>query len=110
MAETWRICEDRGLAERLPELCLSAYAAVIDARGAVVRKNYEDFIREERLREVLGRARSRILPYDGGYVEYEVFIKTAAFAYLKWRNALVKMFGEPIHQVLKKLHINRGGL
>ncbi|MGC9051925.1 hypothetical protein [Pyrobaculum sp.] len=89
MAETWRRCVERRLVEKIPELCLAAYAAVIDARGSVVRANFEDFIDAD-FREKLGRARRRLFPHFHGVVEYEEFIKTAALRYLLLKNALQK--------------------
>lgn len=103
MAEVWDICVKRGLVEELPDLCLAAYGAVLRARGGVVRRNFEDFLGRA---EALGRARSRLLPYEEDYVEYETFIKTLAARYILLKNALLKAVGHSnasLPEVLKRI-------
>ncbi|MEM1925128.1 MAG: hypothetical protein QXH44_08670 [Pyrobaculum sp.] len=117
MASVWCWCEE-GLRregsrspllkiQALAVLCLSSFAAVLEARGGVVRAEFEGYL--WRLRDLdkgaLGRARALIMPQREGAVPYSVFLTYAAFAYKKARDALRAAFGRdrPVADLLKEL-------
>ncbi|MCU7786336.1 hypothetical protein ODS41_00110 [Pyrobaculum sp. 3827-6] len=104
MASAWCWCVRRMKAEGahsvvyktpiLTALCLSSFAAVLDARGGVVRAAFEEYLGGlAGDRRALGAARARILPHREGAVPYTVFLTYAAYTYKKTRDALKAALG-----------------
>ncbi|MGC8584319.1 MAG: hypothetical protein ACP5MH_11440 [Thermoproteus sp.] len=115
MASAWCWCARRMRAEGarsvvyktpiLAALCLSSFAAVLDARGGMVRAAFEEYLGGlAGDKRALGAARARILPRKEGAVPYSVFLTYAAYAYKKTRDALKAVLGEgSIAELLDRL-------
>lgn len=118
MAAAWCICAEvlkrgGGVSGALAVFCLSAFAAVLKPRG-VVRAEFENYLgyvlRRELDREVLGRARRRIIP-KSGVVSYDVLLNYAALAYYEAREAL-REAGDappPFKKFIQRVYPKMGG-